>query len=110
RGDYVLPSARSAAQKRESGGLSTLNSQLSTFSSVSRVHREQNILQHLHRRLRGIDILHQIRPVKLEDRLRFLIVSGETAPDGFFVRIVEPVFLERALFETRDEGIAIRAG
>ncbi len=61
------------------------------------------------RRLGGIHIDDQFRPVIVEQGQGFLFVGIEPPADHFLIRVVEPVVFQGPLLQARDDFVPVRA-
>ena len=66
--------------------------------------------EHLHRRLGGIDIGHELLRIVIQDRFGLRLVGGDALVDHLVARVVDTVVLERALAHPAGEFVAVRAG
>ena len=74
---------------------------------IQRLKLRQNIINHLRRRLRGINVAPQILTIVIKNRLGFIFVSFDPMLNDNLRSIVKPLFLKRTLAESPCELITI---
>ena len=77
--------------------------------SIHAVHAGEDIKQHFGRRLSRVNRRDYLFRIIRKHGLRFRLVGIEATLDDLFVRVVEAIVFQRALFQARKKGFTARA-